>query len=270
VAPILLAAALVGATAAPLPACDAGTGGRAVRLRMVLASEPDGAEPLGVFDTDTGWRVTLSQARVALGPIYAYADPGVSAAGTLRALLGPKVARAHAGHDPLGGRAVRAEFLGQVVFDALAPGGLALGDVEGTAGHAAEVTVDLSPPVGTAASPDGPTRGRQAWIEGVAERDGAQVPFRGGLDIPDEGIAHRIEGIGLDADIDDGGTLTLGVRLRAWLGAARFDRLTEQDPDGVFVITAASQPRTAWYLGLRSVAAFHAHWTPAPDTTPTE
>jgi hypothetical protein len=248
----------------PMPGCESGTGGRAVHLRLAVASAPAAGEPLGVFSTETGWRVTLSEAYVSLGPIYVYADPGVTAARVLGGSFGLPVARAHAGHDHLGGRAVRAEFLGQVVFDALSPAGLDLGEVEGTAGHAAELTVDLRPPRGADAAAEAPLRGRQAWVEGVAERDGARVWFRGGLDIPDEALARRVSGIPVDADIDDGGTLILEVHLRAWFAAAHFDRLTAQDPDGAFVITSASQPRTAWYLGVRSAAAYSTRWNPAP------
>ncbi len=240
-------------------ACESGTEGRAVRFGLTLRSVAEsGFTAAGVFDTDTGWRVVLDEARVALGPVYLYAEPGATAARALERLLVP-VARAHGGTDPSAGRVVRGEHLGVVVLDALATEPVRIASVAGRAGRAVSLRVDLP---GPAADVDGVLRGHHAWIRGTATRGAASIAFAGGLDIPDDGLAQHVDGVPLDGFVDDGVTVALDVHVRAWLAAAHFDRLPAPGPDGVCAIPAETQVRTAWYLGARSLAAFSASITP--------
>jgi hypothetical protein len=253
----LIACAL---TAMGAVACDSGTEGRAVAFELALESAVSaGATTRGEFDTDTGWHVVLDEARIALGPIYLYGDEGALTLRSLGRALVP-VAHAHGGADMYIGRIVRGEYLDAVVFDALAPERLALGTVSGRAGHASALRVDVA---GPAADLAGLLRAHSAWVHGVASKDGATVTFEGGLDIPDDGLARHIDGIPMDVAIDDGVTVVVALQLRAWFAAAHFDRLTERGADGTYAIGAATQVRTAWYLGARSLSAFSTSHEPA-------
>jgi len=253
----LIAGAL---TAAGAVACDSGTEGRAVTFEIALESAASaGATEPGVFDTDTGWHVVLDEARIALGPVYLYADEGAL---TLRAIGRALVptAHAHGGADMYLGRIVRGEYLDPIVFDALAPARRALGTVSGRAGHASALRVDVA---GPAVDVDGLLHGHNAWVHGVATKDGANVTFEGGLDIPDDGLTRHVDGVRIDVAIDDGVTVVVALHLREWLAAAHFDRLTEQGADGTYAIGTTTQVHTAWYLGARSLPAFSTSHEPA-------
>jgi hypothetical protein len=208
--------------------------------------------------TNTGWEVHLDEARVALGPLFAFAprfEGGTMA--SLRAFLFP-VARAHGGTDPLNGRRVRAEWLSQVAFDAT-PGAdlVVLGTIEAESGQVDAVTVTLDPPdsANTAAMHD-----HHLWARGEASKDGRTIRFEGGLDIPDEGLSRRVEDIPIDAFLEQGGRWTITVHPEEWFQDADFDRLTETNADGVSLITPESQVRSAWFLGARSSRAYAARF----------
>jgi hypothetical protein len=230
------------------------TEGEIVTIEVALEAP---ASP-STFTTSTGWEVRLDEARVAIGPLFAFAprfEGGAVAA--LRSFFMPR-ARAHGGTDPLNGRRVRAEWLGQVAFDAT-PGAdpVVLGVIEAESGEVDAVTVTLNPP-----EPDhaATLHDHHFWVRGEATKDGETIPFEGGLDIPDEGLSRRVESIPIDAFLDQGGRWTVTVRATEWLQDALFDRLTEQNGEGVFVITPESQVRGAWLLGARSTRAYAARF----------
>ncbi len=210
------------------------------------------------FTTNTGWEVRLDEARIALGPLFGFAprfEGGATAA--LRAFVFP-VARAHGGTDPLNGRRVRAEWLGQVAFDATPGAGpVVLGTIEAESGEVDAVTVTLNPPdaANAAAMHD-----HHLWARGQASKDGRTIRFEGGLDIPDEGLSRRVEDIPIDAFLEQGGRWTITARPEQWFQDADFDRLTEQSADGVYLITPESQVRGAWFLGARSSRAYAARF----------
>jgi len=258
---VFTVALIVGAlTALGAVACDSGTEGRAVTFEIALESAVSaGGTERGVFDTDTGWHVMLDEARIALGPIYLYADPGALSLRTICRALVP-TAHAHGGADMYLGRIVRGEYLDPVVFDALAPERRALGSVSGRAGHSSTLRVDIADP---AADVAGLLRAHSAWAHGVATKDGARVTFEGGLDIPDEALLRHVDGVPMDVAVDDGVTVVVALHLRAWLAAAQFDRLTEQSADGTYAIGSTTQVHTAWYLGARSLSAFSTTHEPA-------
>ena len=229
------------------------TEGEVVTIEVALETP---VEPAG-FTTSTGWEVRLDEAWIVMGPLFAFAprfEGGAIAA--VRSFLWP-VARAHGGTDPLNGRRVRAEWLPQVVFDAIAAEPLTLGLVEAESGAVDAVTVTLSPPEMRAGDE---THGHHLWARGEATRDGVTIPFEGGLDIPDEGLARRVENIPIDAFLEQGGRWVLTVHASEWFQDAQFDRLTEQNEDGVFLITTESQVRGAWLLGARGTRAYAARF----------
>ena len=157
------------------------------------------------------------------------------------------------GRDPLAGRPrpiaeaeaadqFRAGFLvGEVTtqtrINLLGPA-LDLPDGDGLAGPSRSAELWLEP------SPDGDTLS----MRGVAARDGVVIPFRAGMTIderwvsqPDDNpvLLRRLRGILWDAELVDGGTLTLGVDPRRWLDGADFSTLAEApaDSDGTRPVT---------------------------------
>ncbi len=237
---------------AALHAACAATAGVPITLGLAI-------EPLsdGVATTPSGWRVELTEARVLLGPIYAYAPLDEPMAFALP--LGPATARAHGGFDPLDGRLVRAEHLEQHAFDALG-GRVHLGPIDGLLGAVDEVSVILDEPRGANLAADGPTRGHHALVRGVATREGATVAFEGVLDIADEGLSRRVDGIRVEGGaLVDGATLVIGVDPARWLSEADFSALPAEDA----VLGDDTQPHRAWRLGLRTVTAYTA-WTEEP------
>jgi hypothetical protein len=242
-------------TLASAVACGGGTAGEIVILELGLESLTDEGDAASTFTTDTGYEVALEEARLAIGPAYFYAPIQEPRVATLRELLRP-VARAHGGHDPVNGRRVRAELLDQQALDLLVPGVQALGAVDAEAGAVDEVAVVLDPPRSDLARS---MNGHHAWVRGTATKDGEMIRFAGGLDLPDEGLTRRVEGIAAELTLAEGGVLVLGVRLHRWFHGAHFDRL-EVDDDGVAQITAESQVRGAWLLGVRSAQSYEARF----------
>jgi hypothetical protein len=209
------------------------------------------------FTTKTGWEVRLDEASIAMGPLFAFAprfDGGAIAA--IRSFLLP-VAHAHGGTDPLNGRRIRAEWLPQIVFDAISEEPLLLGAIEAESGLVDAVTVTLNPPGSDQAAI---LHGHHLWVRGEATKDSTSIRFEGGLDIPDEGLSRRVENIPIDAFLEKGGRWVVTVHASQWFQDAQFDRLTEQNGEGVFLITPESQVRSAWFLGARSTRAYGARF----------
>lgn len=244
---------LIGFSAALLLSACGDTQGDVVTIEVAL----EAPSAPSTFVTDTGWEVRLDEAQIAMGPLFAFAprfEGGAVAA--IRSFLFP-VARAHGGTDPLNGRRVRAEWLRQVVFDAAGTEPAALGQIEAESGEVDAVTVTLNPPDAANAAA---TEGHHLWARGEASKEGITIAFEGGLDIPDEGLSRRVENIPLDAFLEEGGRWVVTVHASEWFRDAQFDRLTEQNEEGVYQITPESQVRSAWLLGARSTRAYTARF----------
>jgi hypothetical protein len=231
----------LGLTSTSFAACGT-TSGRAITMNLFAEGDGD------TFTTTTGWTVDLTDAHVAMGPVYVLAPVTT----VLRELVMP-VAFAHGGHDDFSGRSVRAEWLEQLAVDLLATERTSLGTADGSAGPAGSVIVDLEPPTGSNVTP---VHGHHAWIAGTATRGEEVIAFEGGLDIPDEGLSRRVEGIPASGDFDTDGELTITVHVSSWLDAMHFDRLPEPASGETRVIASGVQPYTAWYIGARSSSAF--------------
>lgn len=236
-------------------ACNATAG---VPIELTLVLEGSGAAPA---TTPSGWQVTLTEARIALGPLYAFApsDEMARARESLRRALVP-VARAHGGFEPFEGREVRTQVLDRHVLDALGEP-IVLREVDGLEGGVEAITILLEPPAPEHASA---LHGHHAWVAGTAIRNGAggteAVGFEGGLDLSDEGLTRRVDGISVGAPIAEGATLTIAADASAWLREADFTGLTP-DPDGVVRLGPATQPYRAWLLGARSAGSYSARVT---------
>ncbi|MCU0685368.1 MAG: hypothetical protein MUF34_24535 [Polyangiaceae bacterium] len=262
--PADLRALAFAALAAAAPGCESGTGGREVRFDFALASAPAAGRPLGAFTTSTGWDVTLEQACVALGPVYLYENAPLLAP-TARAGRRPPrdwlgwlvpPAYAHAGDEHFDGGQVRGEWVEQIAFDALDPAGRAFPGVRGLAGSARSFSLLLDPPRPSLGDAAACLRGHHAYAAGVATRDGLRVEFEGGLDFAVEGAARRVDGVALDAVLDDGVRVVVELHVPAWFDQAHFERLTETAPSGRYLINPSSQVGAAWLLGARGASTF--------------
>lgn len=230
--------------------CDAATGGREVRYELEVRS----AAP-SRFQTSTGWEVTLEQACVSIGPVYVYSGEATAAfVPRLYEWLVP-TAHAHPGVDHFAGGEARGEWLSTFAVDALQPSPRRVGLLEGPAGVARTVSLNLTPPLPTASGDVACLRGHQAYVVGVARREGVTVAFEGGLDIENTGNRRRIQ-VPVDLQVDDGIRLRLVIDPRPWLDGARFEELTASPDHSRLQITADSQVRAAWFLGVQRAGAF--------------
>jgi hypothetical protein len=130
------------------------TGGALVTLPMAVK----GVQGPLTFTTNTGWTVTLTTAKAALGPFYFNASP-------------PDTQSFRNG-------TVILEATGQVVVDALDPAPRAVtGGADGETGTAVSVEIELFPQTSFGANNFG-------LVEGTATKDGVTVTFSGPLSIP--------------------------------------------------------------------------------------
>lgn len=253
---------------------DAGTGGKPVSFDLQLASEPREAESLERFETSLGWTVELEEAHIALGAVYLYELPGGVAAVSPhnpRSLpvqvwdyLVPS-AHAHPGDGHFNGGAVRGEWLGQTNFDALSLEPVSMPQQPGVRGPVRSLSILLDPPRESLGAEADELRGYHAYVVGVASKGAVVVPFEGGLSIPDEGTQRRVDGVPVDAMLEDGVTVRISVHPDEWFAEANFERLlteadgtTPREPndDGRYVIVEDNQVRSAWFIGARSANAF--------------
>jgi hypothetical protein len=241
--------ALIGLLACA--ACEAGTGGTLVDIEVTVESEPQPGLPLGTLDTNTGYRVVLSEAKLGVDAMLAYAPQGQAM--TPHRLWLSK-ALAHGGFDPFNGRRVRAEYkaAGPTLIDLLAPGARALGTVQAEEGTLASATVVFASMV--------ESRTAQAWVRGTATRDGLTIPFEGALTLEDEALLRRVDGIPASGELTAGGKLSFVVRPHVWFEDAHFDRLPE-NTNGPRPIGPTTQVHTAWSFGARSAKAYETRWS---------
>lgn len=255
---VLLALAL---TSASFVGCGVTPGRPAsATFAAVLAGGP-------TFRTAAGWDVTLSEASLAIGPVYVLAPTSrITSLERMRSLVLP-VALAHGGFDDEAGLGVRLEWLESTVLtlgaqDAL--GGVAYGNV----GECAHAIVELVPP--TDAS--GPTHGHLAWLRGTATPvgGGETLEIEGGLDLPDDPLARRVESIAATFTVAETGRLSLTASVApeaagtapSWLEDADFSRLPPPTTGTVRTIAPGTQPYVAWTLALRDALAYAMTYEP--------
>lgn len=263
---IIVAVALVPCAGA----CDAGTGGRPIQFSLALAGAAAPGQPLAVSTNTNGWQITLERACIAVGPIYFFAGAGHLSpdetatrssfmsrqlARLSRSLIPP--ARALPGSHHFDGGEVRGEWLSQAVVDLLSPTPLSFGAQNGLEGKVGSYSLMLDPPGGDLAR-DPCLSGHHAFAEGSARRGVEMVRFRGGLDLEATADKRRAQGLPISGHFTEGATILVTVHPAAWFADARFESLHVKEPDGAFVITGDSQVRAAWFVAVRSNAAFSA------------
>ncbi|MCX5747317.1 MAG: hypothetical protein NT062_33030 [Proteobacteria bacterium] len=187
--------------------CTGETGGERIAFD---ASVHAAAPTLAYDDPTTGWHVELTTARVVVGPIYLWSQRPI---------------------DQEDRGFLRGEIVEQAAIDLVASAGatvpLASGD--GLAGEALSGELWLAPP----------KTGYSFDLAGTATKGATTVAFHGGLTIDDTVIdesrgatafeKRRVRAIPIDAQITDGGTLTIHCDARRWLTGAVFEDLA---PDG--------------------------------------
>jgi hypothetical protein len=281
--PILAYALLTFAFALGGIACESGTGESNVRFQLAIESHsttPSQAltqvqtPPIvpatpGTFVTETGWRVELSQASVALGPIYFYENPSLIAHNQPRPGIGTQLwdvlvpsAHAHAGDFHVNGGRVVGEWVDQMVFDAINPNSVPLGYINGIETSTRSWSVGIDPPRTSIKGDASILHGNQAYVVGIATKEQQTVPFEGGLSIEKEGNATRVEALPIQTQLSSNTRITIFLHVENWFDQAHFDRLTEQNEQGRYLITPDSQVSVAWLLGLRNQQAFSATTTP--------
>ncbi|RKH34280.1 hypothetical protein D7Y13_18480 [Corallococcus praedator] len=259
---------LGGALVAGVHACGlSGTGGRSITFRMGLRTAmAPGEDTVGVFTTDTGWRVALTTARMVLGPIYLFekASPLQPQALLRRVsdLLLP-TAHAHEGDFFSGGR-VLGEWDREVVFDLLAQPGQArvLGHSPGIAGLARSLSLLLQPPSRALGAEGDVMEGRTLFLEGVATQAEARVPFRLAMDFPPPVELQRVDFVPIQADLDDEGLFCLEAQPHRWFTGTRFDRLTVPAEGTPVDVGPETQVHRALSVNVRRFDAFTGAWEP--------
>lgn len=221
----------------PIPACSAGTGEPIIPVELALQGRN-----VATISTGAGWTVQLDEARIVLGPIYAFAPRD-----ELVTWRWAPVAFAHGGFDALDGRKVKLELLEQRVVDVLDAAPQVIPTLA-EEGESTELQVRVEPPTDANAPA---TNGFDAWVKGVATRDDEVVPFEGGLSLGTDPILRRIQGIDLSGRFVEGSRLTIEVDATTWLDGVDFSRVDE-------TIDADGQAHAAWRIGARSPFAFHA------------
>ena len=251
---------LCGICVVCLAACGGETEGRSITLRWVAGSAAQ-AEHNREFTTDTGWDVSLDEAFVAVGPVFALApakDELDAVAEWMRHALVP-VAHAHGGHDAAGGLRVRAELLEPAMLDALSSDRVPLLTTEGEEGAVDTIKIEIAQK--SSRLPEA-LRGHQAYVRGRASRGSEQVQFEGGLaELGDDEPSRRVE-IDVDFSLREGGELGLTVNALEWFRHAEFDQL-HAPAGGVAQISADDQLGRAWKVGVRSPPAFEVSFTKA-------
>lgn len=240
-----------------LAACgDATSSGRAAFAVRVGGVERDASAPLS-FDTDQGWRVTLTHARMAVGPIYLNT-------------VAPVIAR---------------RSLGDRISDLLLPPAWAHGELHQGAGRivgqvTTQVVVNLLDPtlIELPGGGDGVLEGVRSlefWyfnqaamqgaavrVAGLAERGDERVTFEGALVINESiatpqrplEVARRVRGVPASFALTDGGTLTVRVDPRGWFRGADFSELLSKpaSPEGVHPFDASDNVGRAFLENTRA------------------
>ena len=221
-------------------ACASETSGERVLVSWVLdqAEAADQAE----FETQTGFRVELDEARVELSSVYLYAPPSarLSAFAWLeRGLV--SVAHAHGGIDNEKGRRVLAEWTKPMMIDALDSAPVELADTSAEGGGVDAVKLLFN-------------EGVVAHVRGRAERDGEQWRFEAEVS-PAEEVTRAVELIELDEMLAESSVVHVRVRPAAWLDLCDFSQLGEGSEDLV-TVGADSQVGRALSIGVRSPNAY--------------
>ena len=227
-------------SAALCASCTSETSGERVQVDWVLDQDM-GAEHAD-FETKTGYRVQLEEARIELASVYLYAPPSarLSALAWLERSV-VSVAHAHGGIDNEKGRRVLAEWTKPMSIDALdhVPVELSGTSAEGGAVDAVKLLL---------------REGVVAHVRGEAERDGKRWRFEAEV-TPDEDVTRAVELIELEQTLQERSVVHVRVQPKAWLDLCDFSQL-EAASEELVRVEADNQVGRALSIGVRSPSAF--------------
>ncbi len=249
-----------------LAACKSETAGEMIKFDTGVIGTTSTAEPVATFANARGWNIALTEARVALGPVYFYgAEPQAT---LFDRLLGIRVAHACPAHAQYDRGAVLGELLQQHVIDLLSQQEQSTGVVAGEAGTCRMIELHLHPP--GQVPPGSPTNafsalnGHTAWIAGTATKESATIQFQGGMTIPDQGTMQIVENIGAQIDLtgasNQSGRVVIQVLLDKWFANVDFSTLPENTEGGPRQFALDSQAYVAWLAGIRSRYSYALTW----------
>lgn len=236
---------VVGALAFTLASfsCSSGTGGRLVPIEMRFVGDPSASR----FTTALGFDITLEEAELVLGPIYAFAP-----ADEPIAFRFVSIAHAHGGLDPLDGRKVRAELLERVRVDALSAEPLVF-EAIAEEGVVDELRIGLEPDASL-------LEGHLARVVGTATRDGVTRAFEAFVDVGSSATERRVL-VPFETELREDTSIDLVLDPRVWLDGVAFDRLGPCESRCDF--PSGSQAASAAALGVRSARAYTPRVVPA-------
>lgn len=231
-----------------LTGCVDSTGGDRVRFaaraeNLALAA----GEAADFVDARSGWALHLDVATLYLGPLYLWSDEpqlDVNGVGYVHPRgLGPAAPRpgwgwalgpaAHAAEaDQLRAGNLRGELTEQVRIDLLADATVELGQGVALAGPARSAELWLEP------APGAPTLS----LRGVASQGEERLPFALDLTYDDDwvdvaggdspAVLRRLRGLLVQADLQEGGLLTVSVDHRRFFTGADWATLLPAEPPG--------------------------------------
>lgn len=236
---LLMASVLCGA-------CSAETAGESVQVHWVL--DQDAQSEHADFETATGFRVHLEEARIELASAYLYAPPSarLSAIAWLERSL-VSVAHAHGGIDNEKGRRVLAEWSKPMNIDVLGDSPVELPETTAEGGVVDAVKLQLK-------------EGVVAHVRGQAERDGKHWPFAAEVK-PEEAVTRAVELIELAQSIELGSVVHIRVQPKTWLDLCDFSHLGEggAEADATTEVSSDNQVGRALSIGVRSPSAFRVY-----------
>jgi hypothetical protein len=218
-------------------ACGSQTSGERVRVSWEMVQAPP--EDRTDFETSTGYRVHLDEARIELKAVYLYApaSAGPSAVAWFERQL-VAVAHAHGGVDVEKGRRVLAEWTKAMSVDALSAAPVRLSETDAEGGLVDAVKLQLAD-------------GVVAHVRGHAERDGQRWTFEAAIE-PNVDVQRSVELLSLNESIGAGSLVQVTVHPRTWLDLCEFERL----PEDAATVAPDNQVGRAINIGVRSPDAF--------------
>ncbi len=238
-------------------ACVSTTGGERIHFDATVEPVHQGADGQLAWTDDQGWDVTLTEASVALGPVYLWSDEPLLDVGWLWDAVIP---RAYA-QDHFEAGFVTAEITQQVRVDLVSGQPVALPQATAIAGPSRSAELWLEP------ASDAPT----IVLRGEATDGTDTVPFGVDLTFDDSWfdveqgdnpvILRRVRGIPWTAELTDGGAVSIGVDVRVWLDGIDWVQLDGQpDTDGVHLIQPNTQAGNVLKERTRSIGT-HRSWS---------
>lgn len=224
------------------------------RARITVDAVVRGTDPS--LTTSTGWQVTLTEARIVLGPVRWYEGAALFGRSLFERLMGVSVAWAHPGHY-VAGEAL-ADITARRVVDLLRPDGTPLPQGNGVTGLVQSAAIELRPaegPIADAATLHGGT----LYVRGDATKDGRTVRF----DCAPV-LTQVVHGIPARGDMNRSGRWDLTIDVGAWIDRADFSMAPAPATPGGVVTLTEGQAFNAVTRTAPAASGFRFAWTPLP------